>query len=144
MTRFLDLSQYARKVDGQRDASHIATEASSNVAKYAEWMSQLRVEQPQIDRSVIGGWCRPQDSLNLEFDDICSGKLCDLAEEAEFDVLTAQEVAQLLRVNIKTVYENAKAGSIPCIQLGRHFRFSREAIMARLEECKSASRRKEH
>ena len=60
------------------------------------------------------------------------------------DVLTAREVARLLRVNIKTVYENAKAGIIPCVQLGRHFRFSRRAIMARLAECKSASRQQGH
>jgi excisionase family DNA binding protein len=56
------------------------------------------------------------------------------------DVLTAREVALLLRVNIKTVYESAKTGTIPCVRLGRHFRFSRRAIMARLEQCKSAPR----
>jgi excisionase family DNA binding protein len=56
------------------------------------------------------------------------------------DVLTAREVALLLRVNIKTVYESAKVGTIPCVRLGRHFRFSRRAIMARLEQCKSAPR----
>jgi excisionase family DNA binding protein len=65
-------------------------------------------------------------------------------EPREVDVLTAREVARLLRVNIKTVYENAKAGTIPCVQLGRHFRFSRRAIMARLAECKSASRQQGH
>lgn len=60
------------------------------------------------------------------------------------DVLTAHEVARLLRVNIKTVYENAKGGIIPSVRLGRHFRFSRRAIMARLAECKSASRQQGH
>ena len=57
------------------------------------------------------------------------------------DVLTARDVARLLRVNIKTVYEQARLGTIPCVQLGRSFRFSRRAIVARLGECKSASRR---
>jgi excisionase family DNA binding protein len=60
------------------------------------------------------------------------------------DVLTASEVSRLLRVNVKTVYENAKAGTIPCVRLGRHFRFSRRAIMARLEQCKSAPSWKGH
>ena len=64
----------------------------------------------------------------------------DRMERLAGDVLTAREVALLLRVNIKTVYESAKTGTIPCVRLGRHFRFSRRAIMARLEQCKSAPR----
>ncbi len=55
------------------------------------------------------------------------------------DVLVAAEVAQLLRMNVKTIYELAKAGALPCLRLGRHFRFSRRVIMSRCEECKSAS-----
>jgi len=66
------------------------------------------------------------------------------AEPWETDVLTAREVAQLLRCNLKTVYESARAGMIPCIRLGRSFRFSRQAILASLQTCKSASRREEH
>lgn len=59
----------------------------------------------------------------------------------EPDVLVAPEVAQLLRMNVKTVYELAKAGDLPCWRLGRHFRFSRRAIVARLGQCKPASHR---
>jgi excisionase family DNA binding protein len=58
------------------------------------------------------------------------------------DVLVAREVARLLRINVKTVYELAKAGSLPCLRLGRHFRFSRRAIVgafvAKSRECKAA------
>jgi excisionase family DNA binding protein len=68
----------------------------------------------------------------------------DRMERLAGDVLTAREVALLLRVNIKTVYESAKTGTIPCVRLGRHFRFSRRAIMARLEQCKSAPRWEGH
>ena len=68
----------------------------------------------------------------------------DRMERLAGDVLTAREVALLLRVNIKTVYESAKTGTIPCVRLGRHFRFSRRAIMARLEQCKSAPSWKGH
>jgi excisionase family DNA binding protein len=60
----------------------------------------------------------------------------------DHDVLVAPEVAQLLRMNLKTVYELAKAGELPCWQLGRHFRFSRLAIVSRLAQCKPASHRK--
>jgi excisionase family DNA binding protein len=62
----------------------------------------------------------------------------DRMEHQAVDVLTARDVSILLRVNIKTVYESAKSGTIPCVRLGRHFRFSRRAVMARLEPCKSA------
>ena len=63
------------------------------------------------------------------------------AELREDDVLTAREVSHLLRVNVKTIYEAAQAGTIPCVRLGRSFRFSRQAILASLQACKSASRR---
>jgi excisionase family DNA binding protein len=62
--------------------------------------------------------------------------------EPEADILVASEVAQLLRINLKTVYELAKAGELPCWRLGRHFRFSRRAIVSRLAQCKPASHRK--
>jgi excisionase family DNA binding protein len=58
------------------------------------------------------------------------------------DVLVAAEVARLLRMNVKTVYDLARAGELPCWRLGRHFRFSRGAIVARLAECKAAPHRK--
>jgi excisionase family DNA binding protein len=61
------------------------------------------------------------------------------ADDDRDDVMVAHETADLLHVNVKTVYEHAKAGTIPCIRLGRHYRFSRRAIMALLGECKSAS-----
>jgi excisionase family DNA binding protein len=61
---------------------------------------------------------------------------------AQADVLVAPEVARLLRMNVKTVYELAKAGALPCWRIGRHFRFSRRAIVARFGECKGAPYRK--
>ena len=57
------------------------------------------------------------------------------------DVLVASEVAALLRMNVKTIYDLAKTGEIPSWRLGRHFRFSRPAIVALLGQCKSAPHR---
>ncbi len=57
--------------------------------------------------------------------------------DASDDVMIAAEVAPLLRLNVKTVYELAKAGALPCWRLGRHFRFSRRALVAHLAQCKS-------
>jgi excisionase family DNA binding protein len=41
-------------------------------------------------------------------------------------------------MNVKTLYELAKTGALPCWRLGRHFRFSRRAIVAHLGQCKAA------
>jgi excisionase family DNA binding protein len=49
-------------------------------------------------------------------------------------VMTAKEVADLLRVNIKSIYEAARNNAIPCRRMGRRLLFSRRAIMAWLRE----------
>ncbi len=46
------------------------------------------------------------------------------------DVLIAPEVAELLRVHVKTVYKLAKDGIIPGKLFGRSWRFSRTEILA--------------
>ncbi len=44
------------------------------------------------------------------------------------EVLTVQEVATYLRIDIRTVYRLAKRGDIPCIKIGRQWRFNRDDI----------------
>jgi PTS system nitrogen regulatory IIA component len=44
------------------------------------------------------------------------------------EVLTVQEVANYLRIDIRTVYRLAKNGDIPCIKIGRQWRFNRNDI----------------
>jgi excisionase family DNA binding protein len=46
------------------------------------------------------------------------------------DIMTAVEVAELLRVHPKTLYRAAKRGQVPCRFLGRKMIFSRSAIEA--------------
>lgn len=55
----------------------------------------------------------------------------------ERQVLTVQEVAVLLRVSRDTVYRLAARGGIPGRQIGRIWRFSRDAIQEYLCEGKS-------
>lgn len=57
------------------------------------------------------------------------------------EVLSADEVAALLRVDRKTVYDYAGRGVIPHRRLGKRLLFSREAIMAWLAACEAASGR---
>jgi excisionase family DNA binding protein len=48
-------------------------------------------------------------------------------------VFTADELAELLGVDRKTVYEFATRGEIPCRRLGRRVLFPRAAILRWLE-----------
>ena len=45
------------------------------------------------------------------------------------EVMTAEEVAKFLRVNIKTVYESFKAGQIPGRRVGKRVVFWRDALL---------------
>lgn len=51
----------------------------------------------------------------------------------ELATITVDEVAELLGVARKTVYEAAGRGDIPCRRLGRRVLFSRRAIMEWLD-----------
>lgn len=54
------------------------------------------------------------------------------------DVLSATEVAQTLRVNIKTVYEQLHSGAIPSVRVGREYRVAKESL---IDYLRSAERR---
>lgn len=49
------------------------------------------------------------------------------------DIMTAEEVAALLRVNIKTVYDAVKVGEIPAVHVMKTIRFSRSALTSWLQ-----------
>ena len=40
------------------------------------------------------------------------------------EIVTAAELAELLRISKWTVYELARSGRIPCIKIGRSVRFN--------------------
>lgn len=60
--------------------------------------------------------------------------------DVDGEVMDADQVAALLRVNRKTVYDYAGRGQIPCRRLGKRMLFSRTALMAWLTSCKGSSR----
>lgn len=51
-------------------------------------------------------------------------------EEDELDILNATQVAELLGVDRKTVYEAARRNELPHRRLGRRLIFERGAIVA--------------
>jgi excisionase family DNA binding protein len=55
------------------------------------------------------------------------------------DVLTADEVAEFLRLDRKTVYDYAGRGVIPCQRIGKRMLFSREALTLWLRSCSKGS-----
>ena len=53
--------------------------------------------------------------------------------------LTVDDVAALMKVSIKTVYNWCSKGYLPCIKFGRLVRINREELSLRIEELKEAS-----
>jgi excisionase family DNA binding protein len=53
-------------------------------------------------------------------------------------LLTAEEVAQLLRLPVSTIYDLARAGRLPHLKIRRALRFSRSDLEAHLaERCRA-------
>ena len=52
-------------------------------------------------------------------------------------LLDAKDVAKLLNVPASWVLEHARAGTIPCIRLGRYVRFDGADVFAWVESCRS-------
>lgn len=49
------------------------------------------------------------------------------------DIGTASDVAALLRVDLDTVYREARLGRLPCIRVGRQWRFNLPEIVRRFQ-----------
>ena len=63
----------------------------------------------------------------LGAEDVVVGRAASQLREA--DVLTVEQLAQLLQVDEKTVRSLAAKGDLPGRKLGRHWRFSRQAVL---------------
>ena len=51
--------------------------------------------------------------------------------------LTAEEVAELLRVDIGTVYSLARQGALPHVKIGRVYRFDRDGMFYQARSSKA-------
>jgi len=49
-------------------------------------------------------------------------------ETTKTEIMTAQELAQYLRLAEATIYKLAQAGEIPAVKVGRTWRFKKELI----------------
>jgi excisionase family DNA binding protein len=48
-------------------------------------------------------------------------------------LLTAAEAAELLAVKPSWIYEAVRSGTLPCLRIGRHIRFTRTMLEAWLQ-----------
>jgi excisionase family DNA binding protein len=65
--------------------------------------------------------------------------MSDAAVPLDQQLLTADEVADLLRLPTSTVYDLTRTGRLPHLRIGRAVRFSRSDLEVFLAECRGAS-----
>jgi len=53
--------------------------------------------------------------------------------------LTVEEVATIMKISPKTIYDWCAKGYLPCIKLGRLVRIDKDDLMLRIEEIKQES-----
>jgi excisionase family DNA binding protein len=92
-------------------------------ADSAERLSRAAFELKTPKRELITGLV----DRYLGADDVVVGRAASHVREP--DVLTLEQLAQLLQVDEKTVRTLAASGELPGRKLGRHWRFSRQAVL---------------
>jgi excisionase family DNA binding protein len=64
--------------------------------------------------------------------------MSDAMVPLDHQLLTAEEVAELLRLPASTIYELARTGRLPHLKIGRALRFSQRDLEAHLaERCRA-------
>lgn len=76
-------------------------------------------------------------AINMKQEDMMS----DAAVPLDQQLLTADEVADLLRLPTSTVYDLTRTGRLPHLRIGRAIRFSRSDLEVFLAECRATSPR---
>lgn len=61
--------------------------------------------------------------------------MSDAIVPLDHQLLTADEVAELLRLPVSTIYDLARNGRLPHLKIGRALRFSRTDLEVHLAEC---------
>ena len=92
-------------------------------AASAEKLSRAAFELKTPKRELVAGLV----DRYLGADDVVVGRAA--TQIGEPDVLSVEQLAQLLQVDEKTVRGLAAKGDLPGRKVGRHWRFSREAVL---------------
>jgi excisionase family DNA binding protein len=62
----------------------------------------------------------------------------EVAREARTEVLTAEQLAEKLKVPVSWVYEQSRLGNIPTIRLGKYVRFNLSDVLESQNKKESA------
>ena len=104
-------------------------------AASAERLSRAAFELKTPKRELVAGLV----DRYLGADDVVVGRAATQVREP--DVLTVEQLAQLLQVDATTVRKLAATGELPGRKLGRHWRFSRQAVLDWLANPEGPKRR---
>ena len=81
--------------------------------------------------------------MNVRTGSIRDREMSEEPVRLERQLLTAREVAELLRLPVSTVYELARTERLPHLRIGRAMRFSREDLETYLADvCRSVPGRR--
>ena len=103
----------------------------------ADKLERAAFELKTSKQSIIASLLR---ALDVERDEWTVGRATFRPTAAE--VLTLEQLAELLQLDEKTVAQLARRGEIPGRKLGREWRFSREAVLEWLRGEDAAARRR--
>jgi excisionase family DNA binding protein len=104
-------------------------------AASAERLNRAAFELKTPKRELVAGLV----DRYLGADEIVVGRAATQVREP--DVLTVEQLAELLQVDAPTVRKLAAAGELPGRKLGRHWRFSRHAVLEWLANPERGKRR---
>ena len=93
-------------------------------------MIVLDVDPKTVMKTIAAGICL----AGMQLIEQHRGRSLPPAQNSS-DVLTADEVAEFLHLDRKTVYDYAGRGEIPCQRLGKRILFSRAALVSWLASC---------
>src|SRR5918912_4315469 len=92
-------------------------------ASSAERLNRAAFELKTPKRELVAGLV----DRYLGSDEVVIGRAA--SQVGEPDVLTLEQLAELLQVDVKTVRSLAVKGELPGRKLGRDWRFSRQAVL---------------
>jgi excisionase family DNA binding protein len=104
-------------------------------ADSAERLSRAAFELKTPKRELIAGLV----DRYLGAEDVVVGRAATHVREP--DVLTVEQLAQLLQIDERTIRSLAASGELPGRKIGRHWRFSRQAVLDWLAAGDSRRRR---
>ncbi len=104
----------------------------------SELLNEIEVKLRQIIREEVRAALLESKNPNFNLEEIIKIESETSNKPKEYiQILTAQEVAQILGVNVQRVYEltrQRESNGLPVIVLGeRQYRYSREAILKWME-----------